>query len=284
MILQKVKTAESKMDLKAKEIGESKAKIAKLNTQIAVSSKQVRMISKLVSEGAYSKVELLNLKSKLVELKGDRSITKESIKKISADITVLTSSKDEIIKNFNAKASQKLNEIKSKISKLQEQLVIEGSKVSKTLIKSPVDGYLNRAYINSINEVVQAGDKIAEVIPLNSSLIISTKVSPSDIAFIKKDQNTTVKITAYDYNIYGYLTGKIQEISSDVFIDDEDLSKSYYLLKIKTDQSYLEHNGKKLKIIPGMVADVDILVGKRSLFDYLFLPIVKAIDSSGHEK
>jgi len=123
---------------------------------------------------------------------------------------------------------------------------------------------------------------IAEVIPTDSPLFISTKVAPKDIAFLKKGQSATVKLTSYDYNIYGFLRGKITDISLDVFMD-KGSKESYYLVKISTDKSYLKYKDKKLKIIPGMVADVDILVGKRTLLEYVFLPILKVLHGAGHE-
>jgi adhesin transport system membrane fusion protein len=211
------------------------------------------------------------------------SALKKSIDKIRVDIDILNSQKEEILKAFNAKSQEKISKLKAKISKLKEQLVIEGSRVEKTVIKSPVDGYLNRSYINSLHEAVHMGDKVAEIVPVDSSLIIKAKVLPKDIAFLKPDQEANIKLSAYDYNIYGFLRGKIVDISLDVFVDKEKENRSYYLVKIESNKGYLEHNGKRFKIIPGMVADVDILIGKRKIIDYIFLPIKRVFSDAGKE-
>jgi len=283
LIKQKIKSAENKIILKRKEIGETQAKIKKLRKQIRIAEKKLKLISSLVKAHAYSKVEYLDLKSKLVDLKGELEVKKENLKKINADIKLLDSNKEEIIKKFNSNSSSKIGDIKSKIAKLKEQLVIESSKVSMTLIKSPVSGYLNKMYVHNTQDMVKVGDVIAEVVPTNSSLIISTKIAPKDIAFLKIGQRATIKLSAYDYTIYGFLYGSIIDISQDVFLDKR-TNQSYYLIKIKSDKNYIDYKGKKLKIIPGMMADVDVIVGKRTLFEYIFLPILKVLDNAGHEK
>ncbi len=283
LIKQKIKSAQNKIILKRKEIGETQAKIKKLKKQIKIAEKKLKLISSLVKAHAYSKVEYLDLKSKLVDLKGELEVKKENLKKINADIKLLDSNKEEIIKKFNSNSSSKIGDIKSKIAKLKEQLVIESSKVSMTLIKSPVSGYLNKMYVHNTQDMVKVGDVIAEVVPTNSSLIISTKIAPKDIAFLKIGQRATIKLSAYDYTIYGFLYGSIIDISQDVFLDKR-TNQSYYLIKIKSDKNYIDYKGKKLKIIPGMMADVDVIVGKRTLFEYIFLPILKVLDNAGVEK
>ena len=138
---------------------------------------------------------------------------------------------------------------------------------------------------NTIGGVVQPGMDLVEIVPQSDILLVEAKIDPRDIAFINPSQKAIVKITAYDFSIYGGLEAKIVEISADSIVDKESKDgKSYYRVIVKTEKNYLERNGEKLPIIPGMIASVDIITGKKSILDFILKPILKVKQDALHER
>jgi adhesin transport system membrane fusion protein len=142
-------------------------------------------------------------------------------------------------------------------------------------IRSPVEGIVNKINSHTLGGVVQAGQTIMEIVPIEDSLLVEAKIRPSDIAFVHPGQPAVVKITAYDFAIYGGLEGEVELISADS-VYDEQVRENFYLVTIKTLRKQLKEGKEDLPIIPGMVASVDILTGKKSVLDYLLKPINKA--------
>ena len=191
----------------------------------------------------------------------------------------------ERIRNFKSEALQELQKVNADIKKYKAILVSESDKLDKTIIKSPVNGFIKQLDVNTIGGVVQSGMNLIEIVPQSDILLIEAKIDPKDIAFISPNLKAVVKFTAYDFAIYGALEGKIIEISADSIKDKESKDdKSYYRIVIKTNKNYLERNTVKFPIIPGMIANVDIITGNKTVLDFLLKPILKAKQDSLHER
>jgi len=188
-------------------------------------------------------------------------------------------------KIFRSEASNELQKVNTEIKKYESKLVSDEDKLSKTVLVSPVDGIVNQININTIGGVVKSGTDLIEIVPQSDILLIEAKIDPKDIAFINPQQRAIVKITAYDFSIYGGLEGKIVEISADSIVDKNDKDqKSYYKVVIKTERNYLEKDKQKLPIIPGMITSVDIITGKKSILDFILKPILKTKSNALHER
>ena len=188
-------------------------------------------------------------------------------------------------KIFRSEASNELQKINTEIKKYESKLVSEEDKLDKTVLHSPVDGIVKQININTVGGVVKSGMELKEIVPQSDILLIEAKIDPKDIAFINPKQKAIVKITAYDFSIYGGLDGKIIEISADSIVDKDDKNKkSYYKVVIKTNRNYLEKNGQRLPIIPGMITSVDIVTGKKSILDFILKPILKTKQNALHER
>ena len=161
------------------------------------------------------------------------------------------------------------------MAKLNESKNIDQGRVKRAVILSPINGTIKKMHYNTLGGVVKPGGIIAEVVPTEEHLIVDTKITPADIAFIYTGQNAVVRFSAYDFATYGALQGKVISISADTTIDEID-KKHYYTVKIKTDKKYLEQGSKHFPIKIGMVATVDIMNGKQSVFDYILNPIIRA--------
>jgi len=280
-----IRVLENQASQKRQELREIESNIRKLRQSLEFIKEQRKTIKKLVARGIKSKYDLLNIEKEYTQTKGDLDTAKLSISRSKYAITEARSRISEKIDTFKAEASNELQKTASQINKFEAKLVGDEDKVAKTIITSPVDGIIKQLNLNTIGGVVQSGMDLVEIVPLSDALVVEAKIDPKDIAFINPSQKAIIKITAYDFAIYGGLDGKIIEISADSIIDKESKEgKSYYRVLVKTDKNFLERRGKKLPIIPGMIASVDIVTGKKTILDFLLKPILKVKQDSLHER
>jgi len=280
-----IRVLENQASQKRQELKEIRSNISRLNKSLGYITEQRKTIKKLVARGIKSKYDLLNIEKEYTQTKGDLDTARLSISRSNYAITEAKNRISEKINTFKAEASNELQKTAGLINKFEAKLIGDEDKVAKTVITSPVDGIIKQLNINTIGGVVQSGMELIEIVPLSDILVVEAKIDPKDIAFINPSQKAIIKITAYDFSIYGGLDGRIIEISADSIVDkDSKEGKSYYRVLIKTDKNYLERNGTKLPIIPGMIASVDIVTGKKSILDFLLKPILKVKENSLHER
>jgi membrane fusion protein, adhesin transport system len=227
-----------------------------ISQQIRIAQNQLDIVRPLVARKVVSEMEAL---------------------KLSQDIATLNGKLAEIRNTYFQEAYTELNTKKAELSALEPIVQQRGDQLRRTVILSPVRGRVNKIMINTRGGVIQPGEPIMEVIPVADRLLIEAKIKPRDVAFLVPGMPARVKITAYDYTIYGDLKGRLDQISADTIEEETGHGKEYYYqVEVRTDGAQLKHNGKVLPIIPGMVAEVDILSGKRSVLNYLLRPLLKA--------
>jgi adhesin transport system membrane fusion protein len=206
-------------------------------------------------------------------MKGDYNSVKLSIPRFKSIITEAKENIEETKLDFEQKSKEELTEVTSEMSRIKESEGALEDKVNRTLVRSPVKGVVKQLLINTIGGVLKPGMDIVEIVPFQDKLLIEVKIKPSDIAYLYPGQRAIVKFTAYDFAIYGGLEGEVTLVSADTIVDPE--GNSFYLIRIKTDKSYLERNDEKHEIIVGMVANVDIITGKKTVMDFILKPILK---------
>lgn len=267
------------------EIREIDSTIKKLKKSLIIIKKQRTTIKKLVRAKIKSQYDLLNIEKEYNQATGDLDVAKYSKPRAQLAFEETENRIIEKIQNFRSEASDNLQKTISLIKKFEAKLVSDEDKVAKTIVMSPVDGIIKQININTIGGVVRSGMDLIEIVPLSDVLVVEAKIDPKDIAFINPKQKAIVKITAYDFSIYGGLDATIVEISADSIIDKESKDqKSYYRVLVKTNKNYLERNGEKLPIIPGMIASVDIITGKKTILDFILKPILKTKNNAFHER
>lgn len=280
-----IRVLENQESQKRQELREIESTINKLTSSLGFIEEQRKTIKKLVSRGVKSNYDLLNIEKEYTQTRGDLITAQLSISRSNFAISEAKSRINERINTFKSEASNELQKTVSQINRFEAKLVGAQDKVAKTTITSPVDGIIKQLNFNTIGGVVQSGMDLMEIVPLSNALVVEAKIDPKDIAFINPSHKAIIKITAYDFAIYGGLEGHIIEISADSIIDKESKdSKSYYRVLVKTNKNYLEKRGKKLPIIPGMVATVDIVTGKKTILDFILKPILKVKQDSLHER
>ncbi|QKF83218.1 HlyD family type I secretion periplasmic adaptor subunit [Halarcobacter ebronensis] len=280
-----VQVLNSQLKQKEQELQEIKAKKVQIEKNLELLQLQRKTIKSLVEKGVKSKVDLISIEREYQQLKGDLESTELSIPRSQFAIKEAENKIFEKIRGFRTEASQEYQKILVELNKAQARRISDDDKVSKTVIKSPVDGIIKEIYVNTIGGVVKSGQDLIDIVPNSEVLLVEAKIDPRDIAFINPKQKAIVKITAYDYSIYGGLEGQIVEISADSIIDkDSKEGKSYYKVVVKTKRNYLLKDGEKLPIIPGMIAQVEIVTGEKSIMDFVLKPILKIKQNSLHER
>lgn len=267
---------QSQLDLK-----EAKSQLSQLRRSYQLIQKRITLLKPLVKRGFAAREDLLKLQQEENETLSKIKTTQNSIPSLKSKIQEVKNKKQQAIEEFKNKAHEALNDALTEIAQIEQSKTAIEDRVKRTEVRSPVDGIIKKLNITTIGGVVQPGDDIVEIVPDDDKLIVEAKVLPRDIGFIRPGLKALVKFTAYDFTVYGGLSGKVIQISADTMTDDK--GNSYYLVRIKTDKNHLGNHQHPLKLLPGMVATVDIIVGKHSVLDYLLKPIIKAKENALRE-
>ena len=235
----------------------------------------------LQNKDLVSKVELIALEKELNNIEGQLFEAEIKAQQIETLKTEALNERDISNLSMRNKAQEKLNSILAEIEILEQSEVVALDRVNRTLIRSPVNGIVQRVLANTISSVIQPGEDLIEIVPIDDALLIEAKIRPVDIGFLSPGQDVIVKFSAYDYAIYGGLKGNLEYISADTIVDEDE---SYYLIKVRTDANHLETDKERLEIIPGMTASVNIVTGKKTVLDYLLKPVLRAKHNSMHER
>jgi len=277
-----VNVLNEQLQQKKQEVYELTRKISDLKGIIVISREELAMIKPLVERGSAPKVELLQLdrgiKEKETELNGVTLAlprTKSAVLEAKARI-------NELKNNAKAEAQAELSNKLIEMNAIKETLGALKDRKKRTDVISPVNGTIKEIKLNTVGGVVKPGESLVEIVPKDDQLLVEARIKPSDIAFLFPGQKAIVKITAYDFSIYGGLNGEVVEISADTIIDEN--GDSFYRVKVRTNETHLKRKDEILPIIPGMVAQVDIMTGKKTVLDYLLKPFKKTLSNSMGER
>lgn len=259
---------------KKQELLDFQGKLTQYRRSLDLQQQEISMSEPLVAKGAISKVEMLRLRRAGVETQGQLDSVVLAIPRAQAAIKEIESKVSETRGRYRSDALEQLNQARTDLSKIEASGKAITDRVNRTLVTSPVRGIVQQLLVNTIGGVIQPGNDIVEIVPLDDTLLVEAKIRPQDIAFLRPGQEATVKFTAYDYTIYGGLKGKLEQISPDTVTDKD--GKSFYIIRLRTDKNHLGTDEKPLLIIPGMVASVDIITGKKTILAYLLKPILRA--------
>ncbi len=269
---------------KEQEIVELQSKSEQLARSYHLLQDEVKMSEPLVADGAMSQVELLRLQRAANDLKGDLNSANLAIPRLRSSLDEARNKLAEIKIRYRTEALKELNEVKAELDRTSESAVALEDRVSRTRVLSPVKGTVKRIKVATVGGVIQPGMDLLEIVPVEDQLLIEARIRPADIAFLHPGQPAVVKLSAYDFSIYGGLDATLEHISADSIPGERKDEESYYLIRLRTARNYLEKNGQRLDIIAGMTAEVDILTGKKTVLDYLLKPILKARDRAFRER
>ena len=255
-------------------LAELKATKNKLSRNAALAKKELEITAPLVESGAVSQVELLRLQAAVNDSLGQLEETGIAIPGSEAAVAEASQKILERRQQFRSATQAELNEAKTELSRLNISNITLKDRVNRTTVKSPVDGTVNQVLVNTIGAVIQPGMDLIEIVPSNDTLLIEARIRPSDIAFIHPGGKATVKLTAYDFSIYGGLQSVLEVISADSITDER--GEHFFQIRVRTSKNHLGTTENPLPIIPGMVATVDIMTGQKTVMDYILKPLKRA--------
>lgn len=272
-----------KIHQREQEVTELESKINTLSISYGIATKELDLTKPLAEKNIVSKIELYKLERSVNELKGELNAVRLLAPKLKSAQQESILNRRETILAYRAETRAQLNELQNKLSRINESQVGAQDKVTKALIRSPVVGTIKTIHINTLGGVVKPGETIVEIVPTEDKLMVEAKITPRDIGFIYPGLPAVVKITAYDFARYGGLTGKVEHISADTTQDEE--GNSFYLIRVRTDASSIKNKkGEEMPIIPGMLTEVDVITGKRTILEYILNPILRAKEAALRER
>jgi len=264
------------------EVTEMEGRKKQLSRSLKIALKQRDIAKPLVEKQIHSELDYLALEQKVQELRGDVEALALGIPRVKRAAKEAQGRIEQAKAEARSQALEEINERRLELVSITENLSSGGDRVTRTDVRSPVKGIVKHILINTLGGVVQSGESIMEIVPLDDTLLVEAEIKPADIAFLHPDQKAQVKITAYDFSIYGGLEGTVEYISGDTIEDEK--GENFYLVRVRTKQSAMLYRGEELPIIPGMTAQVDVLTGEKSVLDYLLKPILKAKQNALRER
>jgi membrane fusion protein, adhesin transport system len=264
------------------ELAELRTQLDQLARSLALATEELEIKRPLAARRVVSKVELLQIERQVNDLDGGLETTRLAVPRIESALEEAERRIEERSLSFRAEAQRELNAVQAEATALAEAITATADQVRRTDVRSPVHGTIKRLLVTTVGGVVQPGEDLVEIVPLEDTLLVEAQVRPADIAFLHPGQPAKVKVTAYDFSIYGGLDGVVEDISADTITDER--GESFYRVRVRTDDNALEHNGETLPIIPGMTTQIDILTGEKTVMDYLLKPILKAKERALRER
>lgn len=273
----------SAVEQRRRDLSEGQATVSSLENSQRLAREQVDMLRPLAQQGIVPQTELLTAQRELVDIQGRLAAARQGVARASAAVRQAQSDLQSARLEFREAALAERSEVNTRIAVNQETLRGAEARQQRNELRAPSAGIVNDVQVTTIGGFVGAGEKIMQIVPIGDKLLVEARVKPSDIAFIKVGDPANVKVTAYDFSVFGGLSGRVQNVSADSIYDEVE-REAYYLVLIETDKSYIARDGQRLPIVPGMVCDVEIITGRKSVLSYLMKPVAKAFDEALTER
>jgi len=271
------------VEQRRRDYSEAQATAASLRKSLDLAQSQVAMLAPLAAKSIVPQTELMQAQRDAQDIQGRLAAANESISRSAAAVREAQAQASEAGFEYRQQALDEANQLNAKMAVNEESLRGAAGKLERTEVRSPVNGVVNDVQVNTVGGFVNAGQKIMEVVPAGEKLLVEARVKPRDIAFIHVGDPSIVKVTAYDFSIYGGLKGRVVNVSADS-IYDEQAKEAYFTVVVETDQSYLKSGSRRLPITPGMVTDTEIITGHKSVLAYLLKPVNKARSEALRER
>lgn len=273
----------SAIEQRRRDLSEGQATVAALENSVRLVGEQVRMLEPLAAKGIIPRTELITAQRDLVDTRGRLSAARQGVGRAQAAIGEAQAQLNSARLDFREQALSERSEVNTRIAVNAETIRGAEARQQKNELRAPSDGIVNDVQVTTVGGYVNAGEKIMQVVPVGDRLFVEARIRPSDIAFIKVGDPANVKVTAYDFSIFGGISGVVRQISADSIYDEVE-REAYYLVVVETDRAFIERAGKKLPIVPGMICDVEIITGRKSILNYLLKPVAKAFDMALTER
>jgi adhesin transport system membrane fusion protein len=278
----KTNILEQQQEQRKAELNELYTKRVHIRNSHQLAKRELELTEPLIKDGAVSEVDILRLKRTVNDLYSDLRTTEHNIPRALARLDEAKRKIEAEKLAFISEVRNELNDTLTEISRLEESNLALGDRVARTVVRSPVRGRINRMLVNTLGGVIQPGMDLVEIVPIDDTLLIEARIQPRDIGFLHPDQKAVVKFTAYDFAIYGGLDAQLEYISADSLTDEQ--GNPYYLVRVRTQETELKGKDGPLEIIPGMLTNVDIKTGKKTILEFLLKPVLRAKEYALRER
>ncbi|PMR72931.1 HlyD family type I secretion periplasmic adaptor subunit [Billgrantia endophytica] len=262
------------------ELNEAIARRDTAQREANMASQELNLTRPLLQSGAVSEVDILRLEREVSRATGERNQAAAAVARLEAAVEESRTQLREVGIERRSDWRNDLAQTLGDLNALDESSAGLEDRVRLAEVRSPVGGVVQRLAINTIGGVAQPGQEVVDIVPSDDQLLVEARIAPQDIAFLRPGQSATIKLTAYDYAIYGGLEAELDHISADTITDDE--GNTYYLVRVRTVEG--EEVDSDLSVIPGMTAQVDIMTGKRTVMQFLLKPVLRAWSDSMGER
>lgn len=268
------------------ELAEKRSREQQLRQSHRLVAQELAMMRPMVAQGVVSDVDVLRLERQTNDLKGELDASRLAMPRLEAAYRESQQKLDEASAHFRAEAMRELNQAKAEQAALSATNTALQDRVDRTLVRAPLPGIVKQLKVNTVGGVVQPGMDLVEIVPLEDTLLVEARVRPADIAFLRPGQPAVVKLSAYDFSIYGGFAGTVEHISADTLTPERpgERPESYYLVRVRTRDNRPAGSAVQVPILPGMVATVDVLTGQKTVLHYLLKPIIKTRDMAFRER
>jgi adhesin transport system membrane fusion protein len=273
---------QAQIDQKVQELQEMRISLATATKTLELGREERAILSMLVSKGLEPQLELVRLDRSLADALGRQETARTSISRLQAAIEETRARKDSALSQFRAEARVEANKTLAELRSLEEVMPALADKKGRGEVRSPVSGIVNRVLVTTIGGVAKPGEPLVEVVPADDQLVFEAQVLPSDIGFVKVGQLARIKLTAYDYSIFGAMTGTVKYVAADAVSNEK--GESYFIARIETASPILESRGKQLMVMPGMQAQIDIITGYKTVWHYLTKPLLAVRENAFRER
>lgn len=255
---------------------QARSDLVQAEEELRLVEKELAILEPLFEQGVVSEVELIRAQKSRLQAQSERNQQQFKLPEVQANIRELRTKLKGLQLSFRADAQAELNEVLAQRSRLNQSSGAMEDRLKRTLLRSPVRGTVKQLMVNTLGGVIQPGMDVVSIVPMEDSLLIEAQVKPSDIAFLYPGQSARVKFTAFDFATYGAIEAELVHISADTIINEQ--GEAFYLVRVATDETEMKFQGRSLPIIPGMVSQVDIMTGKKTVLDYLLKPVFRMQD------
>ena len=242
---------------------------------VSAAREELKVVTTLVSRGLEARISETRAQKSMADALAAMSSAEQEFAKAQEEL-------ENFRRDHQATVLEELTRAKTEYAQARERIVVSADAADRTQIRSPIDGTVNRVLVTTEGGTVKAGERVVEIVPADSVVVVEARVSPADIGFVSSGQDAIVKFTAYDFSVFGSMPGSVSVVGQDSITEDK--NEVYFPVKVSLRGSSLEREGRVYSVIPGMVAQVDIIAGKRTVLSYIFSPITKVLQTSMREK
>ena len=267
---------------KLNEVQELKIQFQTAKNGLALIRREINTIEPLVRSGLAPETRLISLQREEEAMLGQANSAESGQERLKSGLDEIDEQLKAEKQSYVTSSLTDLSVIESEVTELGARIPALEDRVDRTTVRSPVDGVINRINYVTEDAYVNTGDILLEIVPTGSDIIVETKIDPKDIAEIVEGQDVKISLTAYDPSRFGRIDGKVISISADATTDNNN-GAQYYIVDVSIDGILYENDGSEVTILPGMVASIDVLSGKRTILEYFWQPIARTKDRAFRE-